>query len=141
MAKKPGASKASPPAEESLNQNQIIFCQRYVEHGNAGRAYHEAYPEASMSTWRTNGPALLKKAHIIEYIQWLRDEDAKLSKITRQDILNKIMGIANDPFTAKKERLAAYVAVIDRIGDGGDYKPDSSDAMGRVRETFRKLGR
>lgn len=53
-------------------EKQQIFCEEYIKTGNATQSYLTAYPNVTYETANNSGSQMLKKPHIIEYLNWLR---------------------------------------------------------------------
>lgn len=79
-----------------LNNNQIAFCDFYIESGNATEAYKKAYKSCkSDNVARTNSSRLLTNANIKQYI------DEKMQEISSKRI-------------AKAEEVLGYLTRVIR---------------------------
>ncbi|TQO59355.1 terminase small subunit [Paraclostridium bifermentans] len=108
-----------------LNNNQIAFCDFYIELGNATEAYKRAYKSCkSDNVARTNSSRLLTKANIKSYIEERMKEIeseriakaeevlAFLSSSLRGDVLEEVVAAESDgvggmkPVIVKKQLSA-----------------------------------
>ena len=65
--------KQRPPIEQPLTAGQMRFCERYVEHGNATKAFREAGLTAKTPTAARRAASwLLSKRGIQRYVDELR---------------------------------------------------------------------
>lgn len=79
----------------TLNPKQHQFCLEYSKSWNASRAYAKVY-NVSHSTAKTNASRLLTNANINIYIQTVKKESEKKTKIDRQFIIDWFMKILED---------------------------------------------
>lgn len=83
----------------ALTKKQRSFCEKYVEYGNATKAYLEAYG-CEYSTANTQGFRMLKKQEILEYITALQKEAYAVACISAERVALKLSEIA---FAAKDD--------------------------------------
>lgn len=83
-----------------LSDKQRLFCQNYVKHFNALKAYRESYP-----TCKTDNAAaaastrLMKKPEIQDYIKELKEENTRDFKQDLQEILEDLHNTAKGDYT------------------------------------------
>ena len=84
--------------ELKLTPKQIAFCNAYVETSNASEAYRQCYEVSHMKGASITRKAceLMKNDKVKAKIKSLQDALAKKSMITKEDLIMKLMLIAND---------------------------------------------
>lgn len=96
----------------ALTPKQETFCLKYLEHGDASKAYREAYSCARMKAATINNKAwvLLQKGEIRARVKELQDEQKEKSAITKDRILEELANIAfssvadmNDSWMERKD--------------------------------------
>lgn len=83
----------------ALTKKQRSFCEKYVEYGNATKAYIEAYG-CEYTTANAQGFRMLKKQEILEYITALQKEAYAAACISAERVALKLSEIA---FAAKDD--------------------------------------
>ena len=76
-----------------LTPKQEAFCLAYSSHGNATRAYQEAYGEEDEKAAGANGARLIGNDRVSQRLEELRQQTASpkiLSIIERKELLTKI---------------------------------------------------
>lgn len=76
----------------NLTDKQKLFCLFYTRCFNATKAYQKAY-ECGYSTAATNGPALLKNAHVRAEIEQLKKAKLNRALLTEDDLVQKYIDI------------------------------------------------
>lgn len=84
--------------ELKLTPKQIGFCNSYIDTANASEAYRQHYETSHMKSTSVTRKAceLMKNDKVKAKIKSLQDELAKKSMITKEDLIMKLMLIAND---------------------------------------------
>lgn len=84
--------------EEKLNNNQIIFCQEYVDNGlNGTQAYLKAYKSCKKEeTARVNASRLLTKANIQKYIRELQEKLEDKAIMSARERMKWLTEVVND---------------------------------------------
>lgn len=100
---------------KQLNDKQRLFCLYYIKYFNAGKAYKKAYG-CTYATAATNGPALLKKSHIREEIQKLKENRLNREMLTAEDIFQKYLDIAMADITDYVDFGQEEVQVFNMFG-------------------------
>ena len=73
---------------KDLSQNQFLFCEEHLIHGNGTRAYKTAYPSVKKdSTAAAAATRLLKKVKISAYLEKRKAEIAARLDITKERTL------------------------------------------------------
>lgn len=127
--------------EEKLNNNQITFCQEYVNNGlNGMQAYLKAYKTCKKEdTAKVNASRLLTNANIQNYIQELQekieDETIMTAKermkwlsevikdIQREEIKIKLPDGSDETLYMKNADLNTKLKAIDTLNKmTGEYK-------------------
>lgn len=94
---------------EKLTHKQRAFCEEYVRNGyNATQAYLVAY-DAEYKCANCEGPRLLKKPHIREYVAELQKQAFDAAAISAERIALKLAEIA---FAAKDDENYAATAQL-----------------------------
>lgn len=102
-------------SNKQLTDKQRLFCLYYIKYFNAAKAYKKAYG-CTYATAATNGPALLRKAHIREEIQKLKENRLNREMLTAEDIFQKYMDIAFSDITDFVEFGQEEVQVFNMFG-------------------------
>lgn len=81
---------------QELNNNQIMFCQKYVELGmNGTQAYLSVYKNCKKEeTAMTNASRLLRNAKVKEYIEELQSKVEEKAIVNIEDIVKELTAIA-----------------------------------------------
>jgi len=81
-----------------LTPKQIKFANLYIDLGNGTEAYRQAYNCGNMkeATIGKNSQILLKHEGVHTLITTLKDKLAKKSMVTKEDLIKKLLLIAND---------------------------------------------
>lgn len=103
---------------QELNNNQIIFCQEYVDNGlNGTQAYLKAYKTCkSEDTAKVNASRLLTKANIQEYIRELQGKLEDKAIMSAKERMKWLTEVINDVQTE-----GVKIKTIDKdfiIGEG-----------------------
>lgn len=95
QARAPSKNKELKAAAESdeMTDKQRLFCMYYLKYFNAGKAYKKAYG-CSMAAAYTNGPRLLKNAHVREEINHIKAEREEELALDQRAVLQKYIDIA-----------------------------------------------
>lgn len=102
-------------SNKQLTDKQRLFCLYYIKYFNAAKAYKKAYG-CTYATAATNGPALLRKAHIREEIQKLKENRLNREMLTAEDIFQKYMDIAFSDITDFVEFGQEEVQIFNMFG-------------------------
>lgn len=142
-------------SNKQLTDKQRLFCLYYTKYFNAGKAYKKAYG-CTYATAATNGPALLKKPHIREEIQKLKENRLNRELLSAEDIFQKYLDIAMADMTDFVDFGQEEVQVFNMFGPvmekdekTGEKKPvtkiqnvvklkDSSDVDGSLISEIRQ---
>ena len=101
-------------------EKQQKFCEEYIKSGNATVAYLRAYPNAQYNTANAEAPKLLKKPHIKEYLEWLRERVKASTVADIQECLELLTDVMRNGDTngeklkAAELRLKTLGAFIDK---------------------------
>ena len=101
-------------------EKQQKFCEEYITSGNATVAYLRAYPNAQYNTANAEAPKLLKKPHIKEYLEWLRERVKAPTVADIQECLELLTDVMRNGDTngvklkAAELRLKTLGAFIDK---------------------------
>lgn len=77
--------------EEGLTWKQFQFCQEYLQHYNAERAYKKIYSQKARS-----GSNVLKSKNVQRYLRKILDQKLKAAAITDEWLTNKLVQLIND---------------------------------------------
>lgn len=102
----------------NLTDKQRLFCIYYIKCFNATKAYKKAYG-CSYETALTNGPSLLRKAHIKNEINKLKQSKLNRAMLKEEDIFQKYMDIAFSDIT---DYVMFGNKEIEYIDDDGNLK-------------------
>ena len=94
-----------------LNANHLVFIDEYIKHRVASRAYATAYQcKPTSQTARTQSSLLLNEPVIIAEIEIRKQELRDKANIQKEDIVNKLIELAEQCETDKDKRnlLKAY---------------------------------
>jgi phage terminase small subunit len=83
------------PEDNPLNPKQELFVEHYLKCLNAGQAYREVYPDASEATAETNGPRLLRNAHIKAAIEAGRARLKSKLGLDQEWVLQRLKAVAD----------------------------------------------
>lgn len=83
---------------QELNNNQIIFCQEYVDNGlNGTQAYLKAYKTCKKEeTAKVNASRLLTNANIQEYVRELQSKLEDKAIMTAKERMKWLTEVIND---------------------------------------------
>ena len=77
-----------------MTENQKTFCEEYVKCYNKAKAYHIAYPNASIENCRKAAYHLFKKQDVQDYIKLLQEEAIRefgnISDLIAKELLDDI---------------------------------------------------
>lgn len=117
-----------------LNDQQMLFCQLYVKYPNASRAYKAAYPDSSLPAARSSSADLLINPNVLAYIEELKQEMIRNSKVTREQVVNELatMGFSNLDIsslshTDKLKALADLSKILGYINGSDSSKSNTND--------------
>lgn len=131
---------------ENMNENQMAFCEYYIESRDAKSSYMSAYPEAKATSATSSGYRLLKQEKIINYINALLNEYGPKIRITNDELIAEVEKMAMNPDLNSGQKLAAAKMlgqarglfadkmeittkefIIDFINDNEDYGDSEED--------------
>jgi phage terminase small subunit len=78
----------------NLTAKQRAFAEAYVLCYNQVQAYHEAFPDASLSTCKAAASRLIHKPEVLEYVQLLQKEQWKIACVNAERIGKELAKIA-----------------------------------------------
>ncbi len=108
--KRPAAPKGATSQVEpgGLSLRHLNFARLIIGGAAAWEAYAAVYPKASEATARTEGPALLRKSHVAEFVDKARAKAAVKADVTADYVLAGLLEVS------KRCRQAVPVMVFDR---------------------------
>ena len=92
---------------ENMNENQMAFCEYYIESRDAKSSYMNAYPEAKSTSATSSGYRLLKQEKIYNYINALLNEYGPKIRITNDELIAEVEKMAMNPDLNSGQKLAA----------------------------------
>ena len=117
---------------------EALFVQAYLRHGEAGRAYMEAYhpdphdrdgfhdTKINIALSRLEGNKLLRLAHIRDYVKEMREEIKNRLSLTKDAVLEELNKLAMSN-------------MVDFIVIGRDGQPAGYDLSGLTREQYAAI--
>jgi phage terminase small subunit len=94
-ALKKQAAAEEPKRKKGLTQQQLRFCEFYLQGMPAGRAYMQAgYSPKNLNNARVNASQLLTKPSVREYIEEQRRQIKKTFELNRGMLIENLLNIA-----------------------------------------------
>lgn len=132
--------------DDSLTDQQELFCQYYVKIPNGSRAYRKAFPDCSIGAAPGSASRLLTNDKILERIETLKEDRLRASKVIRAEVLAELqeMGFGhkdNDDLSAR-DRISAIEAIIKMEGlahEPGHGEDDSEISLARATESLARM--
>ena len=78
--------------EYNLTENQIRFCEKYIEHGNATQAYFEVYNSKNKDIASKQSSRLMKQEKIQRYIKDVMEEISTDVAVEAEEVQKLIAG-------------------------------------------------
>ena len=112
---------------KELNEKQKRFCEEYVFDWNATRAYQVAYPDSTYDSARSSSSTALTNPNILEYIEEIQKDFAKLAGISKLSVLKELQKIIleeDSEEVAKRDKIKALEVVNKMLGFNEAEKKD-----------------
>lgn len=128
----------------SLSNQQMLFCQKYVELGmNGTQAYLSVYKNCKKEeTAMTNASRLLRNAKVKEYIEELQSKVEEKAIVTIEDIVKELTAIAFTDRTKISQNVRNRIMLQDdKDGTKKEYFEDNVifTQTSELDETTRKV--
>jgi phage terminase small subunit len=106
------STNTHPKNMQELKPKQERFCQKYIEYGDATRAYREVYDceGKSMNALYVEACRLRKEEHIALRIEEIKKMHFEEHKITVSDLLNELEEARQVALNGEKQQPAAAVS-------------------------------
>lgn len=128
---------------DRLTPKQESFCLKYLELGDASKAYREAYGPGKNKPETINRMAfrLMQLSKICARIDSLRAESAKIAVLTQAGVINDLMAIKNRAMESGADVTA--IKALELLGKNlGMWQPDTMLAVqvnNNGRESFEDI--
>lgn len=124
-----------------LTPKQQNFADLYMELGNASEAYRQAYNAEgyNVNSLKVKASTMLRHPKIEPYIRMMKDKLAKRTMITKEDLVNKLLLIAND-YEDNKEFTNAGGNEDMRKAEVLSSLANSSSSIAALKQISKMLG-
>jgi len=114
------------------NERHEAFCNEYIKHFNAVKAYQACYPDSKYNSARPSAVKLLTNDNIQQRLQELKEERAERVNITQDDVLKSILEIRDRCMEKYKLRENGALKANELLGKHLGMFKDKVEVDGKI---------
>ena len=108
--------------DKELKPEHKIFAENYVIAWNGTKSYQVAYPDSSYESAMSSACDLLRNPKILDYIEEIQKDLAKLAGLSALSNLNELKAILDKEGEQTKDRIKAIEVINKMLGNDAPIK-------------------